>query len=249
VVIGIFLGPEAIVPYYIALRLTQFIRQPIEKVSVICMPTAGALSADADRSKLQRFLMQAVGLVCLLSAGTFIGGCYFGGDVIRAWMGDQYAASHSLLMILLASQVVSLPLGIFRAFLFGLGDVRAPALMYLAEAVLKVALSVVLCRWWGVAGVAWGTLIPVFAVELTLLLPYSLARLRLSWRRLWNDAIGPQLLPLCALAAYSAVLSGQSWSHVGWGPLLAVTAGGGAVLGLVWLLGQRLQASAAVPGA
>jgi len=65
------------------LRLTQFVRQPIGKIAVICMPTAGALSAETDRRKLQRFLTKAVGMVFLLSAGMLIGGWFFGGDVIR----------------------------------------------------------------------------------------------------------------------------------------------------------------------
>jgi O-antigen/teichoic acid export membrane protein len=239
VVIGVMLGAEAIVPYYIALRLTQFIRQPIEKISVICLPTAGALSAETERSKLHRFLLQAIGVVFLLSAGMFIGGLYFGGDVIRAWMGSQYGSSHSLLVILLGAQVLSLPCGILRAFLFGIGTTRAPAVLYLTEAVLKVVLSVCLCHVWGVAGVAWGTLIPVVVVELTCLLPYSLLRLQLTWKRLWSEAVGPQLTPLAALTAYSALVSQQSWSHSGWLMLVTVTLGGGSVLGAVWLIAQR----------
>jgi len=239
VVIGILLGAEAIVPYYIALRLTQFIRQPIEKIAVICMPTAGALSAETERSKLNRLLLQAVGLVFLLSSGMFVGGWFFGGDVIRAWMGDHYVASHTLLAILLGAQVLSLPCSILRAFLFGIGDTRSPAILYLIEAVLKVVLSVVLCQAWGVVGVAWGTFIPVVLVELSCLLPYSVRRLNLTWRRFWSEAIGPQLTPLAALVVYSAVVSQQAWSHNGWLTLVSVTLGGGAVLGAVWLAAQR----------
>jgi O-antigen/teichoic acid export membrane protein len=239
VVIGFALGAEAIVPYYIALRLTQFIRQPIDKIAHICLPTAGALSAETERSKLHRFLVQAIGLVFLLSTGMFIGGWFFGGDVIRTWMGDQYADSHHLLVILLAAQVFSLPCGILRAFLFGLGSVRAAAVLYLTVAVCNLVLSVWLCRLWGVAGVAWGTLIPVVLIEVSCLLPYALYRLKLTWRRLWTDAIAPQLLPLAALASYSWLVAGQPWSHAGWPTLITVTLGGGAVLGSVWLLSQR----------
>ena len=45
IVIGLMsVGSEAIVPYYIALRLTQFIRQPIEKAATL-HADGGALAA------------------------------------------------------------------------------------------------------------------------------------------------------------------------------------------------------------
>jgi O-antigen/teichoic acid export membrane protein len=243
VVIGFMFGAESIVPYYIALRLSQFIRQPIEKIAVICMPTAGALSADTEPRRLHQFLAQAVGVVFLLSAGMFVGGCFFGGEVIRLWMGERYVSSQHLLVILLAAQMVALPCGIFRAFLMGLGAVRIPALLYLAEAVLKVVLSVALCSVWGLAGVAWGGLIPVALIELACLVPYALRQLNWPIRRLWLAAIAPQLLPVAALAAYSAVVSGQAWSHAGWPALISITLGGGAVLGAMWLLSHRVVSS------
>jgi O-antigen/teichoic acid export membrane protein len=247
VVIGFMLGAEAIVPYYIAFRLAQFIRQPIDKIAHICLPTAGALSGESERSRLHRFLVQAIGLVFLLSSGMFIGGWYFGADVIRLWMGSQYSESHYLLMILLAAQVFSLPSGILRAFLFGIGRVRAPAVLYLGEALFNLVLSVALCHAWGVAGVAWGTLIPVVLIEAGCMIPYAVLRLKLTWRRLWDDALAPQLLPLSALACYSSLVASQPWSHAGWGALIAVTLGGGAVLGAVWFASQRWNAGRLQP--
>lgn len=240
VVIGLLFGAEAIVPYYIALRLTQFIRQPIEKVAVICMPAAGALSADTEPRRMHQFLAQALGVVFLLSGGMFVGAWFFGGDVIRAWMGARYESSHHLLVILLGVQVVALPSGILRAFLMGLGKVRTPAILYLVEALLKVLLSVWLGSVWGLAGVAWGGLIPVLLVELGCLLPYAMQRLQCPWSRLWTTGLAPQLPPLAALAAYAFVVSHQAWGHGGWLTLIAITLGGAAVLGSMWLLSQRL---------
>lgn len=247
VVIGFALGTDKIVPYYIALRLTQFIRQPIDKISQICMPTAGALSAGADQSKLHRFLLQAFGTVFLLSAGVFIGAWFFGDDVIAAWMGERYEQSHYLFVVLLGAQMVSLPCGVLRAFLFGLGSVRAPAIIYLAEAVCNLTLSILLVQLWGQSGVAWGTTIPVCVLELGLLLPLALKIMKLSFRRLWNEALVPQFLPLASLAVYSWVVSTQQWGLHAWPLLIAVTAGGGLVLGSIWLVttGRRLPGGVA----
>lgn len=236
IVIGMMMGTDKIVPYYIALRLTQFLKQPIDKISQICMPTAGALSAMTERPRLQRFLLQATGTVLLLVGGVFIGGWYFGGDVIRHWMGDEYASSHHLLVILLAAQLVALPCGVLRSFLFGMGEVRFPAILYLVEAVFKLALSIGLCWLWGLAGVAWGTFIPVLLVELGVLLPVALNRIGLPASRFCRAAVLPQVAPLTALLGYCVWVSAQEWSHHGWPMLIGVTAGGGLVLGATWFL-------------
>lgn len=235
VVIGFMMGTDKIVPYYIALRLTQFLKQPIDKIAQICMPTAGALSALTERHRLQKFLLQAVGTVLLLVGGVFIGTWFFGGDVIRNWMGDGYGYSHQILVVLLAAQMVALPCNVVRSFLFGMGDVRFPAILYLTEAVTNLCLSVVLCSYWGLIGVAWGTFIPVVGIELGVLLPIAMKRMGISPKRLWTDAVWPQLLPLSALAYYCVTLSAYEWSHRGWPTLITVTACGGLVLGATWL--------------
>jgi O-antigen/teichoic acid export membrane protein len=239
VVIGFMLGTGDIVPYYIALRLTQFIKQPIDKISQICMPTAGALSNASERHRLHRFLIKAFGVVLLLSGGTFIGGWFFGGGVIDTWMGASYGLSHRILVILLAAQVIALPCSVVRAFLFGMGQVRLPALLYLLEAVCNLLLSIVLCQFWGLAGVAWGTLVPVAVIELGLTLPLGLQLLGLPVQRLWRESIAPQLPALAALAAYSWLVSLLAGAPNGWPLLIGVTLGGGAVLGTAWLLTAR----------
>ncbi|MBI1345153.1 oligosaccharide flippase family protein [bacterium] len=239
VVIGFAMGTERIVPYYIALRLAQFIKQPIEKIAQICMPTAGALAVNTDRSKLQRFVLQAFGVVLLLSVGMWVGAWFFGGHVIATWMGEGYTESHHILIILLASQAISSPTGVLRAFLFGMGHVRTPAILYLIEAVCNLGLSLVLVQYWGLSGVAWGTMLPVALIELTLTLPIALQLLQISYRRLWTEAVAPQLLPLAALSTYAWCLSQQPLSFHNWPMLITVTAGGACVLAVTWLLTGR----------
>lgn len=241
IVIGMMLGKEAIVPYYFGLRLSQFCRQPIDKIAHICLPTAGALHSEADRSKRLRLLLRTLGIVVLLITGLFIGAWYFGGDVLSLWVGGKMAsedhhASHRILMILLGANLIALPCSILRAFLFGLGIVRVPACIYVLEAALNLGLSLILCHFHGVEGVAWGTAIPVVVVELGILVPYALRNLGLSLSRLVNEALWPQVIPLLALWAYAVIISRQEWSHAAWFSLFGVAFAGGIVLGTAWWL-------------
>lgn len=246
ITIGLLLGKEAIVPYYFSLRLAQFTKQPIEKIAHICMPTAGALQGATDRTRRDRFLVKTLGIVFLLIGGAFIGGWFFGGDVIRLWVGskltpDSLALSHRILVVLLAAQLIALPCGILRAFLFGSGIVKTPALIFLGEAACNVTLSIVLCRTHGIEGVAWGTTIPVVLVEFCVLVPYALRKLNVSGWRILREAFQPQLIPLLALLGFAQWASQQTWSHDDWRILIGVALTGAAILGAALWLRRSLE--------
>ncbi len=243
VVIGVVLGESAITSYFIALRLCQFLRQPIEKISDICMSTAGALQSQVQAAKLRDLLCKALGVTFLLSTGIFIGASYFGKALIETWMGPGYEQTPNLLIILMIGQVVALPVGVLRAILFGLGQARLPALVYLAEAVVNLVLSLILAQYMGVHGVAWGTSIPIVLFELGIILPLGMRYLGIPLIRLFREGIVPYLLPLLGLWVYSDQLATYYPDHHSWPALIGITCGGGAVLGIVWgaqLLLERL---------
>ena len=183
----------------------------------------------------------SMGIVLLLTGGAFIGAWFFAVDVLKLWVGNKLTAehlalSHRILMILLGAQLIALPCGILRAFLFGSGNVRVPALIYLGEAVCNLALSITLCLWFGIEGVAWGTTIPVILFELCLLVPYAIRHLQVSVRRIVEESIIPQSIPLLALLAFSMTVSKYSWSHGDWRALIAVTISGALILGTaLWM--------------
>ncbi len=249
IVIGCVFGPQAIVPYYIALRLTDFLRKPILQIGDVAMPKAGQLTSIADRGAQQRLIERGVMIAMVLAGGLQIGCWYFGDDLIRNWVGEKYASSHQLLLILFGAQVIALPLGVLRSILFGLGTVRGPALMFMAEAALNLVLSLILIRFWGLTGVALGTAIPIVLIELGVFLPYVIRKLRLDPWHLAKATFGPILLPLAALWLYSDTVTRQLGPVTGWPALMAVAAGGGAVLlgtaGLEWLIRRPWRGSPA----
>jgi O-antigen/teichoic acid export membrane protein len=122
-----------------------------------------------------------------------------------------------------------------RSVLFGMGHVRGPALIYLAEALANLVLSLLLCRPLGVLGVALGTAIPILIFELGIILPYGLRHLQIPGPRFVCDALLPQLLPLGCLLCYAAYANSLAPTTTDWMSLMAITLGGGAVLGAGWL--------------
>jgi O-antigen/teichoic acid export membrane protein len=123
-------------------------------------------------------------------------------------------------------------MAIARKTLLGAGNVRVPALIDLLEAVLNLVLSLILIQFFGVQGVAWGTLVPLVIIEMFVLLPYAAGEFRVPVRDLVFDVISPAVLPLLALLGYCEATSRLDLP-VNWISLLCVTAGGGIVLGAV----------------
>ena len=124
ILIGIFFSPAVIVPYYIALRLTQFINMPITQIGKVFMPRAGELHANEDHHALQKLVLNGVSLSFLLVTGFFIGVYFFGNTLITTWIGPGYPQSQLILMILLGARIVALPVSTFRSVLYGMGDVK-----------------------------------------------------------------------------------------------------------------------------
>ncbi|WP_437224683.1 oligosaccharide flippase family protein [Planctomicrobium sp. SH661] len=246
VVIGIILGPLAVVPYQIGLRIAQMIQIPIAQIAEAVLPKAGELHARSQQHELGRLVAKGMGLAFLLSGGFLIGATYFNDLLIRTWIGKEYADSNTVLVLLVASQLVALPMMVARKALLGTGKVRLQALIDLFEALLNLVFSLILIRFWGIVGVAWGTVIPLILVELFVLLPYAMRELNVTRKSLWHDVVAPQLPAQVALVVFCD-LAVRFIPASGWAPLVGVTVGGGAVLfavrGLIYFLERREHAS------
>ena len=124
IVIGCVFGAPAIVPYYVAQRLCQFITKPLQFIGQVCLPRAGELEAKGRTADLHDLMSKAFGLSWLLTMGFFIGVSYFGPILIETWVHKPYPQSHALLIVLLAGQLVATPMKVVSGVLFGIGDVR-----------------------------------------------------------------------------------------------------------------------------
>ncbi|RMG34961.1 MAG: polysaccharide biosynthesis protein, partial [Planctomycetota bacterium] len=230
VIIGLLMGPAATVPYYLAMRMVRFIKTPIQLIGRVFMPRAGQLQALQQHERLRQLFALGTGGAFLLATGVFVGATFFGQQLIRAWVGEGYDAAYVVLVILLGAQIVAAPADVVRSLLFGAGLVRVPALLNVAKAVANIALSLILIRRFGIYGVAFGTLIPVVAIELTALVPYALRRLQIGPRFVLTELLAPQMLPLATLFAYCKLLDAAGIVAPRWPDLLLTAGCGGGLL-------------------
>jgi O-antigen/teichoic acid export membrane protein len=234
IIIGAVFGTKYIVPYYVAQRLTTFIVLPMRQIGAVVMPRGAQLEAGQHDSRVRTLVQKAAGFSLLLAGAFFIGAWFFGDSVLQAWIGRDFGESHMILLVLLGSQIIATPLDVLRRVLFGMGKVGVPSLLYFAEAVANLVLTLLLIPHFGLLGVALGTAIPVATIELFVLLPYALKQLEFQPSAFLRRVVTPQLLPLAALLGYSLVVWLNFQIDAAWLPVIAVSAGGGVVLGAAW---------------
>lgn len=229
IIIFYFLGPVAVVPYRIAFRLCDMVRVPVLQIGYVFLPKAGQLHSMKQYDHLRKLISQGFGIAFLLVCSAFIGACFFSDLMIRVWIGTGYAESYLIVLILLGGQLVALPTHIMRHALIGTGYVRIPAILFLVEAIANLIISLSLLPYWGIYGVAFGTLLPLVIIELGLVMPIAMRQLKLSIRELFAEGFRPQLLPLGMILTYSMIVS-QYHLQDNWFTVIGIVLGAALVL-------------------
>ncbi len=159
IVIGIFLPVAAVTLYSIANRLVTYLLQVSETMGVLT-PTASDLDARNDQAGLKDMLAictKYMLLVALPVASVFF---VMGDRFISLWMGPEYVASASILMVLTVAVLAHLCEMPAHTVLLGMGRHSVVAWFTLAQAIANLILSIILVRPYGLMGVALGTTIP-----------------------------------------------------------------------------------------
>lgn len=234
IVIGVMMGPATVVPYSIASRLCQMIREPIAQVGEVFLPKAGELHAQDEHRQLASLVYKGMGFAFLLSTSVLIGGYWFGPLLIETWVGKGYEESASLLTCLMLGQIISLPMVIVRRVLLGMGQIRLPSIALLGAAILNISLAITLIPPFGLWGMIIGMVAPVYLIELCVILPIACRKLKLSSSQIFYRVILAQAPALIALAIYSHYVS-QLQLTASWRDVFLATAGGAGVVGLIWL--------------
>jgi O-antigen/teichoic acid export membrane protein len=166
-VVGAFVSASAVTFYAIANSLGRYVTQLIGAMANTFVPAASTYEAAGDNESLLRLYKNGTRLTIMISLPIMITLIIRGSRFIGLWMGQQYAHSSGIVLIILS-------VGLLFAFAnrtagsiaFGIEKHKSVALWAVGEGVANLALSVTLVHWYGIYGVALGTLIPSLVVHL-----------------------------------------------------------------------------------
>jgi O-antigen/teichoic acid export membrane protein len=126
-----------------------------------------------------------------------------GKDFITLWIGVGYNKSYQVLVILVSCQFLILTQYGLTIVLYGLAKHDILAYINITIAILNIILSIVLLHYWGIIGVAVGTIIPLTTLRLGLIPKHVLNIIQMRFKIFWNKIIVPGLL---LLLTFSIVL-------------------------------------------
>ena len=194
-VVSAFLSAATVTVYAIGGGLIEYLRQLVSALSVTFTPFASRLDAAGRQDEMRRLLIWGTRVVLFVALPVEIALWCRGRTFIGLWMGQQYSApAGQVLEILLLGQVFAIANLTSSGIAYGLGKHRPVAMWACVEALANLALSILLVRPLGLAGVAWGTVVPSLAVQI-LFWPQYVCRLTGMPVRhyLWQAWIRPGL--------------------------------------------------------
>lgn len=206
VVVGLVVGvPEAGV-YAVAQKLSLLAERAIWPATVTFLPESALLAATDDRERLRSTVLTGTRIALGLAGPVCLTLAILADPAIGAWVGESFSGAAPVVAYLAAATAVKALTRTGLLALQGMGDARFPALVLSAEAVLNLALSVVLGRRMGLQGVALGTLLAACVTELAVTVPVMCRKLGLPVRSFVATAARAHLPALVIAGAVGAVL-------------------------------------------
>lgn len=200
-VIGAFLPVSSVGAYYVARRVSavpQMISQPILSAF---LPLASQLNAQKDADGLRELYLVGTRAILAVCVPLLVVVIMLAGPLLALWVGARYAANAPVVVILALASVLEVGYWPGRIILQGIGQQQDLAKASVLVAVTNLGLSVLLVRYYGVAGVALGTLIPTVFVNLGYIWPYTMRSVRISGLELLKQALMPVLIPALPMIA------------------------------------------------
>ena len=160
-VVGAFISATAVTFYAIANSLCRYANQLISSMSGSFMPAASTFEAAGDSAKLVALYKNGTRALLIISLPVMLTLILRGSTFIGLWMGQKYAhVSGGILIILAVPLFFSFANQTASSIAFGTEKHRTVAIWSMGEGAANLTLSVILLHFFGIYGVAIGTLIP-----------------------------------------------------------------------------------------
>jgi O-antigen/teichoic acid export membrane protein len=232
IVIQIFCQASDVAIYYVALRLAEVVILLTKPLVNAISPFVPALAARGEQGQLRLVLLRGSKFSLLLAAPAILLGFVIGERVFSLWLGSSFAASGTLLRLLLVGIVATILQSNVSNVLNLAGQHRFLGRAMLLQTLVNIGLSLLLVQTHGPAGVAFATVVTVVLVDLLLVVRVGLKRHTIGALEYLRVVVLPALLAIAAPTLLLLLL--DHWLTLrSAGDLLSVS----ALVGLVYLTG------------
>jgi O-antigen/teichoic acid export membrane protein len=231
-VIGRMIGAAPITYFALAARLTEYAKNGLRALTTVLAPAVSTLDARGDGDGVRKVYLDSTRHVLWLIVPIQVGLLLLGRPFLALWMGDKYAGlSYPTLAILAAPLSLAMAQSVAARVLYGVGKLKWFARAMMFEALCNLVLSVLLVGPMGIEGVALGTAIPNFIMNVIVMI---------SVCRLVGLGLGEYLRRAFAAPCAAGLVLAAGWWLTGsadrattWGAWLTVGALGTAGFALI----------------
>lgn len=202
IVIGIFMSTVAVAIWAVAQRLIEIVQRITDQLNSALFPVVVDSSTVQDTARLQKILLQGtrLSLAMVIPLATGLG--LLSRHVVTSWVGPDFAGSVPIIHILSIAVALRVGNATSAMILKGSGEHRLLALANIVMAVSNLLLSLLLVQWYGLVGVAIGTLVPLVAISLMVIFPAACRRVEMRRFEVIRNAVWPAAWPALVMAGF-----------------------------------------------
>jgi len=167
-VVAGYVGLAAVTHYRVGGVLTQYFFDLMSSMFGVFPSVFSRQEGAKDFDALKRTFFFASKCAICVSSFIGFGMLAWGKPFIVRWMGPQYVDSYPVLVLLVTGVTVSLWQGPSVSLLYGISKHKFYAIFNSLEGVANLVLSLVFVHWYGMYGVALGTLIPIVITRIVI---------------------------------------------------------------------------------
>ena len=206
-ILGLLLTPTALAYYALAVRLVNFIDQLSTKFSSVSLPVYSQAYAAGDVAQMRRIFTESVTVALGIVVPFLLVSIVLGERLILAWVGPNHGDAAMLWALGMTTFLFRLPGQIAITILNGAEKLGLILKVFLAAAVVDLALSYFLTRQIGAGGVYVGSILVGCAVDFVWL-PWLVCReFGFSPRVFWSDGLLPLLPSVLVGGAVAAAIA------------------------------------------
>lgn len=190
IIIGRAIKVTEVTFYSIAASLLVYVEQFVWSILQVLIPVISGYDATGNVAGNRRLYILGTRYSIVLSLPVLVTLFAVGDVFIGNWMGDEYAVKCGrVLRILVVGYAFHMSKFVAEAILKGINRHRVLAVVLLTQALIGIALSILLAEDWGIDGVAFGAVVPMVVGNAFVVPIYTCRVLGMSFRRFLQQAL------------------------------------------------------------
>lgn len=180
ILVGIFFDMKTTALYSIGESLVRYIQMIPKGLRGTILPFSSQLNVSSKQNELKKMAYFLPKYTVTFFLGVLLLMTLFGREFIYLWMGPGYEVSYEIVVILLLSKTLFMSQSLLVHLLTGMGYNKYYGILAVVEVGLKIGISILLLKQFGVHGIALGSLFTFLITSVILVPSYALKMVNLD---------------------------------------------------------------------